>query len=438
MVSLTSIERDAPPPRRKSCQACKKSRRRCDQGRPTCQRCLQRNIDCRYPDASTRTARRLHPPQNVNVSQIEPQSQDFPSFDMVETPSGSSCLGMLDSILEPTDDFTSQLFKEQEPLECDSSIPSGLDLVSDPMGSNPPLLTTAQIALDRSQLVFVPQVTRMISSRLQYIMDKILTAPSQMVFENHMPWCHAHLYDDGMPKFMQYAVSSAALHAAKNEKNARVIRDNIEDRVQDLLSSPPATTPLEALAYAQALFMYQVLRLTETDVRIRFTYEATMPHLEEAAHALIPYIDFDGTWYTEDQGRNLELIPLYPTFAAQGSWASWVFQESARRTLSIINFFVLTYYFMKGEPGRCSQNQAVSRSVIMSAHLWNAQDPIDFALAWRNKKHYLIDVEKLNDVMTTIDDAGKDDIDDFGILWLVALLGFQEAKGWLAMRSIML
>ncbi|KAJ4253884.1 hypothetical protein NW762_010282 [Fusarium torreyae] len=347
---------------------------------------------------------------------------------------------MLDSILEPTDDFTNELFQDQELLEYDSLVPAGLDLDINPVASesNPRLLTTAQAALDRSQLVFVSQRTRLVSSRLQYIMDKILTAPSQMVLENEMPWCHTHLYNDGMPKSMQHAVSSAALHAAKNDKNAGVIRNNIEDRVQDLLSSPPATTPIEALAYAQALFMYQVLRLSETDVRIRFTYEATMPHLEEAAHALIPYIDFDSTLHTEEQGRNLDLIPLYPALAAHGFWASWVFQESARRTLAIINFFVLTYYFMKGEPGRCSQNQSVTRSVIMSAHLWNAQDPIDFALAWKNRRHFLIDVNKLNDVMTLIQDAEKDDIDDFGVLWLIALLGFQEAKGWLAMRGITL
>ncbi|KAM0542047.1 hypothetical protein ACHAPJ_012973 [Fusarium lateritium] len=363
--------------------------------------------------------------ENGNVNQIERQTQDLALFDTTETPSGSSCLGMLDSILEPTDDFTNELFQDQEPLEYDSFVPSGLDLDINPVGSNsnPRLLTTAQAALNRSQLVFVSQRTRLISSRLQYIMDKILTAPSQMVLENQMPWCHSDLYNDGMPKAMQHAVSSAALHAAKNEKNAGVIRDNIEDRVQDLLSSPSATTPIEALAYAQALFMYQVLRLSETDVRIRFTYEATMPHLEEAAHALIPYIDFDGTLYTEEQGRNLDLIPLYPALAAHGFWASWIFQESARRTLAIINFFVLTYYFMK---------------VIMSAHLWNAQDPIDFALAWKNKSHFLIDVNKLNDVMTLIQDADKDDIDDFGVLWLIALLGFQEAKGWLAIRGITL
>lgn len=174
-----------------------------------------------------------------------------------------------------------------------------------------------------------------------------------------------------------------------------MIRDNIESRVQDLLSSPPATTALDTLAYAQALFIYQILRFLDNDTRIYTIYEATMPHLEEAGNALIPYIDFDQTSPTDGQDHTLDLIPLYPASAAHSFWTSWIFQESAKRTLGMINFFMLTYYFMKGEAGnRCSQNKTVTvnRSVTMSAHLWNAQDPVDFALAWRNKRHFVINV----------------------------------------------
>ncbi|KAH7146802.1 hypothetical protein B0J13DRAFT_584282 [Dactylonectria estremocensis] len=244
-----------------------------------------------------------------------------------------------------------------------------------------------------------------------------------------------------MPRPMQYAVSSAALHAAKNGRNARVIRDNIESRVQDLLSSPPATTPLDTLAYAQALFIYQILRFLDNDTRIYTIYEATMPHLEEAANALIPYIDFDQTSPTDGQDHTLDLIPLYPASAAHSFWTSWIFQESAKRTLGMINFFMLTYYFMKGEAGnRCSQNKivTVNRSVTMSAHLWNPQDPVDFALAWRNKRHFVINVGTPDYLATVVNDAERDDIDDFGKICLTAVMGLTEAKGWLAMRGISL
>lgn len=173
----TSMERNDPPARRKSCQACKKARRRCDLARPTCQRCAQRNIHCHYPYA---------PPLRESASCRQPEIP-VSEIDCSLTP---SCFGMLDSILQPTDNFADQLFDGS--LDCDAS-----------NWSAPRLSTTAQNALNRSQLVTIPQVTRSISSRLQYAMDAILKGPSQMVSENQTPWCHSHLYDDGMPKSLQ-------------------------------------------------------------------------------------------------------------------------------------------------------------------------------------------------------------------------------------------
>ncbi|CAG7562020.1 unnamed protein product [Fusarium equiseti] len=299
MASLTASERDDPPLRRKSCEA--------------------------SPVA-----------ENTGLGSFDP-----------------SCLDMLDDIL-PADDLTDSLY--QDSLDIESSLPNfGTDDNLSSFGRDSRFSLTAQDALKTSQLVAAPQVGRVLTSRLQYAMDKIMTAPSQMVSMNQMPWCHAHLYDEGMPRSMQHAVSSAALHAAKNHLNARVIRENIECRVQDLLSSPSATTPLETLAYAQALFMYQTLRLDDTDPRARYTYEATMSHLEEAAHALIPLINFGESWYTDSSNRDLDLVPLYPSSAAHNFWSVWILQESMRRTLAIVNLFVVTYYYLKGE-NRCSQN----------------------------------------------------------------------------------
>ncbi|EWG55442.1 hypothetical protein FVEG_17525 [Fusarium verticillioides 7600] len=404
------MERNDPPARRKSCQACKKARRRCDLARPTCQRCAQRNIHCHYPYA---------PPLRESASCIQPV---IPVSE-IDASLMPSCLGMLDSIFEPTVDFTDQLF--QGSLDCDTS-----------NWSTPGLSTAAQNALNRSQLVTIPQVTRAITSRLQFAMDAILKGPSQMISENQTPWCHSHLYDDGMPKSMQHAVSSAALHAAKNHLNARVIRDNVESRAQELLASDPPTTSMETLAYAHALFIYQILRLLDNDTRSYAIYEATMPHLEEASNALIPHIAID-----EEASQSSDLIPLFPAAAGQAFWTNWIFQESAKRTLGMINFFMLTYYFMKGESGnRCCQNKniAVNRSVTMSAHLWNAQDAVDFALAWRDKKHFTINVSAPNFLETILQDAQKDDIDVFGKICLTSLMGLTEAKGWLAMKGITL
>jgi hypothetical protein len=108
---------------------------------------------------------------------------------------------MLNDIL-PADDFTDSLY--QDSLEIESSLPNfSTDDSLSSFGHDSRLSLTAQDALKTSQLVAAPQVGRVLTSRLQYAMDKIMTAPSQMVSMNQMPWCHAHLYDEGMPRSMQ-------------------------------------------------------------------------------------------------------------------------------------------------------------------------------------------------------------------------------------------
>lgn len=174
-----------------------------------------------------------------------------------------------------------------------------------------------------------------------------------------------------------------------------MIRDCNESRLQDLLSSPPPTAPLDVIARAHALFIYQILRLLDTDARVRLSYDATMSQLEEAAYALIPHIAFHEPAAPDQTGHSPDVLPLYPISAARDFWGSWVFQESARRTLAIILLFLLTYHYMRGEvlTQQCSSNTYPCRSVTLSAHLWQAGDSVDFALAWRNKRHFVLHCE---------------------------------------------
>ncbi|KAG8408688.1 hypothetical protein J3458_019709 [Metarhizium acridum] len=56
--SLTALERNDPPSRRKSCSACikAKAKQRCDFALPACLRCSQSNVACEYPKRSERRA----------------------------------------------------------------------------------------------------------------------------------------------------------------------------------------------------------------------------------------------------------------------------------------------------------------------------------------------------------------------------------------------
>lgn len=50
-----------PPPRRKSCAACTKAKRRCDYALPACLRCSDRGIECHYPQRTRSSILRVAP-----------------------------------------------------------------------------------------------------------------------------------------------------------------------------------------------------------------------------------------------------------------------------------------------------------------------------------------------------------------------------------------
>lgn len=45
---------------------------------------------------------------------------------------------------------------------------------------------------------------------------------------------------------------------------------------------------------------------------------------------------------------------------------------------------------------------------------------------------------RLDHMMARLKNVKRDDVDEYGILCLTTILGFHEAKGWLAMKGITL
>ncbi len=52
-----------------------------------------------------------------------------------------------------------------------------------------------------------------------------------------------------------------------NDQNQHIVHEVIETRVQDLLTAPKDTTPVEMLARAQALLLYQIIGFFDGNVR---------------------------------------------------------------------------------------------------------------------------------------------------------------------------
>lgn len=160
-------------PRRKSCRACAKAKRRCDLVLPVCSRCSQRRLNCEYPLL-------------LEASKISFRLDSLPDFNPFD-------------ICQP---IAASLYQQPPPpipipipITHVPVIPSSYQKVyrADEKSISPPLSVK-------------PLFTSRMSSRLRITLDVFQNAHRTMVLENQTPWCHPLLYKNGMPRVMQGAL----------------------------------------------------------------------------------------------------------------------------------------------------------------------------------------------------------------------------------------
>ncbi|PLB43976.1 hypothetical protein P170DRAFT_394113 [Aspergillus steynii IBT 23096] len=413
--SNSSTERSNPPPRRKSCEACKNAKRRCDLAFPACFRCARRNLTCVYP--GNQPAVFQEPVLDI-LAMIE-QSQDPPPVSSV----GSQCLPEFN--LSALSDLELRQCTMPDPV-IDYSLPTSPDIYHTYHQSIVQTPRTESVILRTRSSTPISSV---IAQRLQFSIDMLKDAPRMMVLENQTPWCHRQLYKDGMPRSMQDAFSCCAMYMARNEVNAPIILASFKTRIQDLLSSSPPTTPLEALAHTQALILYQIMRLFDGDIQARASAEPLISTLESSALSLLQYVHFPD--------------PFEPEAIFPGSiepvmefWTSWVFQESARRTVLVTFYFTQIYRLLHDDPNmQCDGRLGLVHSWYFSAGLWHAQSAFDFAVAWTEKEHFVVYDANFTDVLQR---ARPTDVDLFGRMLLSAVLGIDEVRAWFYSRGAIL
>lgn len=186
--SNSSAERSNPPPRRRSCDACKLAKRRCDLAFPACFRCARRNLTCVYPGKQPAVFR--EPALDV-LSMIE-QSQDLPPF------------AVPGSQLVP--EFNLSALSDLEPSGFVMPDPGDHPLTASPdlfHSYHQSIVQTPRTGTGILRTRSSTPVSSVIAQRLQFSIDMLKDAPRMMVLENQTPWCHRQLYKDGMPRSMQ-------------------------------------------------------------------------------------------------------------------------------------------------------------------------------------------------------------------------------------------
>lgn len=415
MPSLSSLERACPPSRRRSCLACTKAKRRCDNTLPSCVRCRRRGVECLYPvrkDISTSDAVQTDPVQTDPVtSKTTTDGYTFVPMQPCD----------LDLVLEPpTPAATLAVTMPPTPFSLD--LPS-FDAPSQ-LIPTPSLTISAPLAAANWNFV-----SRIVSSHLGHAMDIIRDAPRLFVVENRLPWSHPLLYRDRMPRAMEDALSSCALYQAKNAVNTAVVLRTIDARLHDLLGAPEPTTLLECIAKTQALLLYNIIGIFDTDINARATVENTQPLLQHAARRLLSFITFGALQEAPDvSDRTNENALLTARF-----WDEWVLMESARRTFLISLYFMHLYCIVVGTPSRtCNERRYLDRYWTISSSLWHSTNSVDFARAWRANRFFLARVGNFEQLLA---EARAEDIDDFSRIFLSSLMGIKEFNMWMAARE---
>ncbi|KAJ5155199.1 hypothetical protein N7492_008002 [Penicillium capsulatum] len=398
------------PPRRKSCEACKVSKRRCDLTFPACSRCIQRNIPCVYPGRQ--------PAASASFDLDMPPLEAGPQFPVDSTFTTGIDLHATSSFAAPVTDALcvgSNYVDYQPPISW----------------QEPSSAVSLQPVFDITNPRARPPkpLSEIVASRLQFSMDILRDAPRSMVIENQAPWCHPKLYKSSMPRVMQDAYGCCSLYTSKNEINAPVIMSLIDARIQDLLSAPEPLTLVEVLAHTHALLLYQIMHLFDGDIRSQATSNAIFAALQSISLSLLALVQFP------DRTKSIDLLPLSMEPIID-FWESWVLHESARRTVLFTFYFLQIYKLLQGDRQlQCDGKLGLYHSWYLSAHLWNAQSAFDFAVAWADHQHFIIDNL---DFSWALSNAQPDDVDSFGKMLLVTVLGIDGVKAWFHTRGALL
>ncbi|KAL2870360.1 Zn(II)2Cys6 transcription factor domain-containing protein [Aspergillus lucknowensis] len=412
----SSVERNNPPPRRKSCEACRAAKRRCDLALPTCFRCTRRRVACVYPG--------------------------LPAPDLV--PELLALLGQPEALESPcVAQFTIDTPPIFEPvlLETHTQEPMRPPLVEHQPQTGPVSLIHQQCA----QLTHVRtrpglDLPDLIASRFQYAIDTLRDTPRRMVVENQTPWSHRELYADGMPKVMQDAYACCALYITKNSINAAMITSHILSRHHELVLSALPTSPSDLLAHTHALLLYRLMLVFDPDLSDAIsgsTFHAlSMSALESAAALLFSSTHFPPESETDSAIESR--TSLLPSTLEQTMhfWKLWVFEESARRTVLFTFYCLQIVRLVCGDKMmECDGKLGLIHSWYFSAHLWNAPSALDFAVAWAEKEHFIVRNVNFTRVLR---EAQPNDVDCLGKMLLVTSQGVDRMREWFFARGAIL
>ncbi|KAK3339832.1 hypothetical protein B0T25DRAFT_466550 [Lasiosphaeria hispida] len=408
---MQANDEDRPPPskrtrirKRKACLPCTKSKRKCDKSSPLCMRCLERGMACEYqplpfpvpPHPDTSSTRACVAPDEDEAEEVVDRGVFGPS-------AGFSGHSNLNPHPQPDDNSNGSTFNF---TTCTDDGPGPDPLLSQPWFLSPDSWENQRM---QRQIRYEYPICQETSPRF---IAKLQTWTDEWARAGHSPVMHRHLYGDVMPECIQDAFTTRIAYRAATPATKPSIVRIINDRANRLVhshfdpsamnttntatvgSTPTLTTPsliLDTpthLTRVQALFLHQLTRLFDGDIRARADAENHMDTLNSwsaqmlesarldcaAAELVMPTAgspDADGAncgYFGLGLGRGG--APADPP----ALWRAWILAESVRRVYLMVRFMQAVYLVLKQGWCTCPGGAAFTAR----AGLWDAPS----AWAW--------------------------------------------------------
>ncbi|KAI1643939.1 uncharacterized protein F4817DRAFT_348403 [Daldinia loculata] len=416
--------------RQKSCNACVRSKRRCDQRVPACANCTKKKRLCIYGQQSDT--------QSYGNSAGVPTSLD--SFDGPPSTSYGDSFVLDDGNVPTTTMGIGVDISPDETIHLDSTFESLLGSMNGPGFGDLPglpdfLRQDTQIAsIPKSKIPSPQDYSRMAavcddyapwqledpSTRIAYAIKTFKCFHKTIAQDNSTIYMHRHLYLTDTPPCILQAFSVCVLYANQTEANRGFVLRALYENVHNLKITVSGTslTPREKLARVHALLVYQTIRMLDGNATLGQQADEDVPLLEAWNGELRKIRDNLEDFAELDVAEIRNKPPE--------SWERWLFAESVRRTYVICAALAHFWSLLKGQriPTDLGDWQYVHRWTL-SRHLWAATNPLEFQRAWKEKPMWIISAFYFDEFLRT----GKgDDVDDFALAFLTLSFGVNEMK----------
>ncbi|KAI0140705.1 hypothetical protein BJ166DRAFT_108787 [Pestalotiopsis sp. NC0098] len=450
-MGVTALGTAIPPSRQKNCHTCVQSKRRCDRRMPICSRCAEKNVVCDY--SMTRTA--IQADRRVRQDRSTTFATDATDLEsaVASNPLFGHDLGSEADYMRPIDaDFVPDFYAES-PLRIPGDTGSNDVLMGDHVdnfiGSDMPASTDQWlVALDGDSVVERPdtpadeEITQSYqkmasvcnnitpwhlhdpSTPLYHIMTRIKAFVTDMATRNATPFMHRLLYRDYTPECIVSCFSTSVLYANRTPMNTAMVMRALHGGASDLVTTESArfvTTTTERLARAQALLMYQVIRLFDGDITLRAQAEKDIPLLNAWLVELCKMRNNLSTVARLEHGVEKPQPP---------EWERWIFAESVRRTI-VMAYSVLSLYELLKNPD-CEEDPdpwSYMHRWTLSRHLWEAKSPAEFRRAWAEKPHFVMENHSFQ---RFLEQGRGADVDEFAAILLSVYIGVDATEEFMA------